>query len=209
MSRATQGSATLPDPSRKGLSPAAAVLSRTFRSDPSCDGAALLPRTRLDACGLGCSPFARRYWGNHCCFLFLQVLRCFSSLRMPPPTWRMPGLQPGGLSHSEIRGSQAICAYPRLIAACHVLHRRREPRHPPYALTYFLSPRRPKPPDEYTFGCTRHNSAHAPSRHKCLVYLVCLFHSMPKIACLFRIFADWLRRSAFSQTWWRITDSNR
>ena len=139
MSRATQGSATLPDPSRKGLSPAAALLSRTFRSDPSCDDAALLPRTRLDACGLGCSPFARRYWGNHCCFLFLQVLRCFSSLRMPPPTWRMPGLQPGGLSHSEIRGSQAICAYPRLIAACHVLHRRREPRHPPYALSHFLA----------------------------------------------------------------------
>ena len=45
--------------------------------------------------------------------------------------------------------------------------------------------------------------------HKCLVYLVCLFHSMPKIACLSRILADWLRRSAFSQTSWRITDSNR
>ncbi len=33
------------------------------------------------ATGLGCSPFARRYLGNHCCFLFLEVLRCFSSLR--------------------------------------------------------------------------------------------------------------------------------
>ena len=32
------------------------------------------PRT-----GLGFSPFARRYSGNHCCFLFLRVLRCFSS----------------------------------------------------------------------------------------------------------------------------------
>ena len=31
--------------------------------------------------GLGSSPFARHYWGNHCYFLFLQVLRCFSSLR--------------------------------------------------------------------------------------------------------------------------------
>ncbi len=29
--------------------------------------------------GLGSSPFARRYSGNHCCFLFLGVLRCFSS----------------------------------------------------------------------------------------------------------------------------------
>ena len=29
--------------------------------------------------GLGSSPFARRYSGNHFCFLFLRVLRCFSS----------------------------------------------------------------------------------------------------------------------------------
>ena len=42
-----------------------------------------------------------------------------------------------GLSHSEIRGSTAICALPRLIAAYHVLHRLREPRHPPCALSYF------------------------------------------------------------------------
>ena len=74
------------------------------------------------------------------CFLLLQVLRCFSSLRSPPyVNVGMTGLQPDGLSHSEIRGSQAICAYPRLIAAYHVLHRLREPRHPPDALT-LLSP---------------------------------------------------------------------
>jgi hypothetical protein len=29
--------------------------------------------------GLGSSPFARRYLGNHFCFLFLGLLRCFSS----------------------------------------------------------------------------------------------------------------------------------
>ena len=29
--------------------------------------------------GLGSFPFARRYLGNHCCFLFLRLLRCFSS----------------------------------------------------------------------------------------------------------------------------------
>jgi hypothetical protein len=34
--------------------------------------------------GLGSSAFARHYLRNHCCFLFLQVLRCFSSLRLPP-----------------------------------------------------------------------------------------------------------------------------
>ena len=75
--------------------------------------------------GLGSSPFARHYWGNHCCFLFLEVLRCFSSLRSPPrPVPWMTALQAAGLSHSEIRGSQVMCTSPRLIAAYHVLHRR-------------------------------------------------------------------------------------
>jgi hypothetical protein len=31
-----------------------------------------------------------------------------------------------------------ICHSPKLIAAYHVLHRLQEPRHPPYALNYFL-----------------------------------------------------------------------
>ena len=33
--------------------------------------------------GLGCSHFARRYFENHFCFLFLRVLRCFSSPGSP------------------------------------------------------------------------------------------------------------------------------
>ena len=44
---------------------------------------ALLPRKRLDASGLGSSPFARRYSGSHFCFLLLPLLRCFSSRRSP------------------------------------------------------------------------------------------------------------------------------
>ena len=38
---------------------------------------------RCHTSGLGSSPVARHYWGNHCYFLFLEVLRCFSSLRSP------------------------------------------------------------------------------------------------------------------------------
>ena len=38
------------------------------------------PAMRCHKAGLGSSPVARHYWGNHCYFLFLQVLRCFSSL---------------------------------------------------------------------------------------------------------------------------------
>ena len=41
--------------------------------------------------GLGSFPFARRYSGNRCFFLFLRVLRCFSSPGSPPYVmyWRM------------------------------------------------------------------------------------------------------------------------
>ena len=51
--------------------------------------------------------------------------------------FEITGLQPAGLSHSEISGSKVICTYPKLIAAYHVLRRLREPRHPPCALFYF------------------------------------------------------------------------
>ena len=82
--RATQGTAARRPRSRKGLSPAAARLSRRFRSARAC--ALCGPTTPLGRChpsGLGSSPVARHYWGNHCCFLFLRVLRCFSSPRWP------------------------------------------------------------------------------------------------------------------------------
>ena len=42
-----------------------------------------------------------------------------------------------GLPHSEILGSMDVCSFPRLIAACHVLHRLYVPRHSPYALNNF------------------------------------------------------------------------
>ena len=40
---------------------------------------------------LGSFPFARRYSGNRCFFLFLRLLRCFSSPGSPPYVmdWRM------------------------------------------------------------------------------------------------------------------------
>jgi hypothetical protein len=40
-----------------------------------------------------------------------------------------------GFPHSEIPGSKPVCGSPRLIAACHVLHRLLLPRHPPCALS--------------------------------------------------------------------------
>src|SRR5207248_5823992 len=43
-----------------------------------------------------------------------------------------------GFPHSEILGSKPACGSPRLIAACHVLHRLLAPRHPPYALSSLI-----------------------------------------------------------------------
>ncbi len=89
--------------------------------------------------GLGSSAFARRYWRNHVCFLFLQVLRWFTSLRCLRPTYGFSrgylGINRGGFPHSEIPGSKPVCGSPGLIAACHVLHRLLAPRHSPYALS--------------------------------------------------------------------------
>ena len=83
VSRATQGTAMLRLASCTGLSPAVAGLSRPFHSQDSCNLAALLPQRGRNLPGLGCAPFARHYWGYHCCFLFLRVLRCFSSPGLP------------------------------------------------------------------------------------------------------------------------------
>ena len=96
----------------------------------------LQPRICRNKYGLGSFHFARRYFGNRCFFLFLLLLRCFSSEGWPPK--RMLGLLPNGLSHSEIFGSNLVCKSPKLIAAYHVFLRLQEPRHPPYALIYFL-----------------------------------------------------------------------
>ena len=94
------------------------------------------PSVPCDTHGLGSSAFARHYSRNHCYSLFLQVLRCFSSLRSLTAS-QCAGIAPGGFPHSDIRGSRDICSSPRLFAACHVLLRLREPRHPPYALLCF------------------------------------------------------------------------
>ena len=66
------------------LSCPTAPLSRGFHSRAWTNGAVLQPRPCRNTDGLGSSPVARHYWGNHCYFLFLRVLRCFSSPRWPP-----------------------------------------------------------------------------------------------------------------------------
>ncbi len=73
------------------------------------------------------------------CFLFLEVLRWFTSLRCPPPAYGFsrgsPGITQEGFPHSDIPGSKLVCSSPGLIAAYRVLHRLLAPRHSPYALS--------------------------------------------------------------------------
>ena len=88
--------------------------------------------------GLGSSHSARRYSGNRCFFLFLRLLRCFSSPGIPPwgyvftPWYIRYALC--GFPHSDTCGSLCICHSPQLFAAYHVFHRLSVPRHPPCAL---------------------------------------------------------------------------
>lgn len=76
VSRRTQDPAKLRSPFAYG-----ALTSCGRASDRVRLGSLLLSRSPStpDRSGLGSSPFARRYSGNHCCFLLLRVLRCFSS----------------------------------------------------------------------------------------------------------------------------------
>ena len=96
------------------------------------------PQPQVQAPGLASFPFARRYLENRCFFLFLGLLRCFSSPRSLLTGYVFAcgylRIIVGGFPHSEICGSRDICSSPQLIAACHVLLRLPVPRHPPYAL---------------------------------------------------------------------------
>src|SRR3954447_1611471 len=90
--------------------------------------------------GLASSGFARHYSRNHYCFLFLRVLRCFTSPRSlhAPYVFRC-----GSPGHSRAwRGfpirtpwdHSPVIDSPRLIADSYVLLRLLMPRHPPCAL---------------------------------------------------------------------------
>ena len=74
------------------------------------------PGSPFESPGLGCSEFARHYYRNHCCFLFLWVLRWFTSPGSLPAA--MYSLRDDGCSHppgSPIRKSSdhSVLATPR------------------------------------------------------------------------------------------------
>ena len=77
MSRGTLDPALLLSISDTRLSRFLAGLPRTFSYQLQINYAVLTPKDKSS--GLGSFPFARRYSGNRCFFLFLALLRCFSS----------------------------------------------------------------------------------------------------------------------------------
>ena len=136
VSRVTQDSTTLTLASRTRLSRPTAPLSSGFRSraprvsswsyypgDASTTPVWAPPLSLATTRGITVVLFS-------CGYLDVSVPR----VRLP---YRDVGHEPDGLPHSETRGSTGICPYPRTIAAYRVLHRLREPRHPPSALSHF------------------------------------------------------------------------
>ena len=77
--RSTQDTARLINLTSTGLSPSMDILSRIFLFSLFRHVAVLQPRSRRNGYGLGCADFARHYSRYHFCFLFLLLLRCFSS----------------------------------------------------------------------------------------------------------------------------------
>ena len=73
-----------------GLSPSLTQLSSLFHFNVTNIMIVLQPHLCLNIIGLGFSHFARHYSGNHYCFLFLSLLRCFSSRGSPPLLGSVP-----------------------------------------------------------------------------------------------------------------------
>lgn len=102
---------------------------------PAATLAALQPRARLDAPGLGSCAVARRYWRNHSYFLFLRVLGCFGSPRSPRACGgAAPGLLPAGFPIRTSAGRWALAprrGFSQLVTSFVASESR---RHPPRAL---------------------------------------------------------------------------
>ena len=109
---------------RTGLSPSTVAVSTAFWFPEVSFLMVLQPRHVRKHTGLGYAPFARHYSGYRLFFLFLRVLRCFSSPGSLTLT-SVIALQAIGFPHSEMLGSIPVCRSPSLFAAYHVFHRLR------------------------------------------------------------------------------------
>ena len=93
----------------------------------------LQPRKmRLHISGLGSCAFARHYLRNHFCFLFLRVLRCFSSPGLPHLRWcRELSRRVAPFGNPRFIGYLLLCAAYRSLS---------RPSSPPRAKASFMCP---------------------------------------------------------------------
>ena len=138
MSRATQDTATLRMASCTGLSPSVGRLSRRFHSPCFLRHRGPTTPEVPEHLRFGLFPVRSPLLGESFLFSLPAGTKMFQFPAFAHHISGVTGLQPAGLSHSEISGSKVICTSPKLIAAYHVLHRLQEPRHPPYALSYLF-----------------------------------------------------------------------
>jgi hypothetical protein len=147
---------------------------------------------------LGYSLFARHYSGNHDCFLFLSLLRCFSSGGWLSACAECHAFSMTGCPIRKPADISLVCSSPQLIAAYRVLRRLSEPRHPPCALNCFKK-----------FGNCR---CYLRQIKKLLRITTCYPNMSKSYSILdfwFLIF-DFKNLQSESKIWlWRISESNR
>ena len=88
----------------------------------------------------GLAPFRSPLLGGSLLFSFPPTTGMFRFVGFASPARGDAAPPRGGLPHSDTHGSTAARAYPWTFAACRVLPRLREPRHPPCALPRFSLP---------------------------------------------------------------------
>ena len=156
------------------------------------------PETALPQLRFGLFPGRSPLLGESLLFSLPRGTKMFQFPRFASShNMMMTVLQTAGLSHSEIRGSKVICTLPRLIAAYHVLHRLREPRHPPCALIHFLGSAVPL--------CFKWTATHTFS---CVHFITYTSYTFLSFTLQFRV-STCQRSLALSRGVWRLTDSNR
>ncbi len=102
----------------------------------------------------------------------------FTGFAPTPYIFRCRYPKRGGFPHSEIHGSKLTGSSPRLIAACHVLHRLHAPRHPPDALRSLeISPISRKQNSriqktQHPISCTSQNHKDPAMRRHCMCHVI-------------------------------------
>ncbi len=131
--------------SRTGLSPAPARLSRRVPLPRHSPSRPPYNPARASTPAVWAGPLSLAATRG-VTVVFLSSAYLDVSVRRVGHLVRLARLQRAGFPHSDIRGSKAVRASPRLFAACRVLLRLREPRHPPCALWYLSRTITPVPP---------------------------------------------------------------